>query len=325
MTHPIHDPAKPTSKRHIKNGEPFDPEELIRRLTAYVTEQKLAQQRRREARAAKERAAAAALASSPTDAVYHHVPVAAAAAFQRTATPNIITPETTHKLAAPALKAALSPTVPDEGFGKEVPVTRQKSTKRPATSLLQKTVLQDQAEVEKERVRNRNQFQRTQGDLLDEAAEVDELRDVYRLPQRTFREFAHLRSGGHGKGHSRPLSTGDIFSDSEDTDTPVSDARLKSLKVKPTFDGRNDWAQKEDEEKREVEKRSGSGGKTVKERVSGLRRKESIWVLMGKKDKEKEKTKLDESLVGKGIGECTSPPPMDGKKGFLARFKRHPS
>lgn len=319
MTHPIHDPAKPPSKRHIKNGEPFDPEELTRRLTAYVTEQKLAQQRRREARAAKERAAAAALVSSPTDGVYHHVPVAAAAAFQRTATPNIVTPETVHKLAAPVLKAALSPNIPDETFNSQAYPTRQKSTKRPTTSL-QRTVMQDQAEVERERVRNRNQFQRTQGDLLDEAAEADELRDVYRLPQRTFVEFAHLRNGGYVKGHSRPLSTGDVFSDSEDTDTQSSGARLKSLKVKPSYDGRNDWAQKEDGEKSPVEK-----GRTVKERVSGLRRKDSIWVLMGKKEKEKDKTKQDESLVGTGVGACTSPPPIDGKKGFLARFKRHPS
>ena len=42
-------------------------------------------------------------------------------------------------------------------------------------------------------------------------------------------------------------------------------------------------------------------------------------------EKEKEKRKQDDSLVGTGIAACTSPPPIDGKKGFLARFKRHPS
>lgn len=340
MTHPLHDPAKASNaKRRVKNGEPFDPEELTRRLTAYVAEQKLQSQQRREARAAKERAAAQAAghsATSPTDpkaphdAVYHHVPAVAAAAFQRTATPNIVTTETVHKLAAPVLKAALSPSNPDDMFpNPSTHLTRQKSTQRPTTSL-QRTVLQDHAEVEKERIRNRNQFQRTQA--LEEAAEVDELRDVYRIPQRTFSEFAHLRNA-LGKGHSRPLSTGDLFSDSEDTDTMPSEnrnARLKSLRVKPTYDGRNDWAQKEDEDKSPVEKegrRSGSGGggngRTVRERVSGpfLRRKESVWVLMGKK----EKTKQDVSLIGMGIGECTSPPPLNGKKGLFARFKRHPS
>lgn len=324
MTHPHHEPAKPSNgKRRVKNGEPFDPEELTRRLTAYVTEQKLASQRRREARAAKERAAAIAAGLDPKahDVVYHHVPTVAASAFQRTATPIIVTTETVHKLSAPILKAALSPNNPVDSFEHDPSFPlRQKSTKRPATSL-QRTVLQDQAEVEKERIRNRNQFQLTQA--LEEAAEVDELRDVYRVPQRTFVEFAHLRNA-HSKGHSRPLSTGDIFSDSEDTDTaPASTSRLKSLRVKPTYDGRNDWAQ-EEEAKSPVEKVS---ARTVKERVSGpfLRRKESVWILMGKKEKEKEKDrKVDDALVGTGIGESTSPP-LDGKKGFLARFKRRPS
>lgn len=341
MTHPLHDPTKASNaKRRAKNGEPFDPEELTRRLTAYVAEQKLQSQRRREARAAKERAAAQAAGREPTsptdpkaphDAIYHHVPTVAAAAFQRTATPNIVTTETVHILAAPVLKAALSPSNPDDTFpNHSTHPTRQKSTKHPTTAL-EKTVLQDHAEVEKERIRNRNQFQRTQA--LDEAAEVDELRDVYRIPQRTFREFAHLRNA-HGKGHSRPLSTGDVFSDSEDTDimpSEIRNARLKSLRVKPAYDGRNDWAQKEDNgpgerEKVVVKERRGSeggNGRTVKERVSGpfLRRKESVWLLMGKK----EKTKQDESLVGTGIGECTSPPPLDGKKGLFARFRRQPS
>jgi hypothetical protein len=317
MTHPLHDPAKSSTKAHrVKNGEAFDPQELTRRLTAYVAEQKLASERRREARAAKERAAAIAAGSSPPDAVYHHVPTVAAAAFQRTATPNIVTAETVHKLAAPVLKAALSPSIPDETFRDRSGggPTRQKSLQRPTTSL-QRTVLQDQAEVEKGRVRNRNQFQRTRD--IEEAAEMDELRDVYRVPQRTFGEFAHLRNA-HGRGHSRPLSTGDVFSDSEDTDTVPVSTKLK-LKTKGPgmgYDGRNDWAQKEEGKESPVEGGKGGSGRTVKEMVSGLRRKDSVWVLMGKKEKGK---------VEDGVGECTSPPPMDGKKGLFARFKRHPS
>ncbi|KAG0646103.1 hypothetical protein D0Z07_8207 [Hyphodiscus hymeniophilus] len=332
MTYPLRDPsAKLPSKRRPKDGEPFDPEDLSRRLTAYVSEQRLASQLRREARAAKERAAALAAGLSPIETTYHHIPTVAASAFQRTATPNLITPETVHKLAAPALKAALSPSNPDDcfdaPFGSVVPA-RKKSTRRP-TMDLQRTLLQDREEVAREMASKRNPFQLTHA--LEEAAEVDELRDVYRMPVRTFGEFAHLRHAS--KAHARPLSTGDVFSDSEDTDTApaLPSGRLKSLRVKPGFEGRNDWAQ--EVVRSPCEKEEGKGGTwngRVKERVSGqfLRKKESVWVLMGKK--EKDKLKVDDSLVGTGIGDSgsgsgSSPPLGDGKKGFLARFKRTPS
>jgi hypothetical protein len=309
-------------KRRPKNGEPFDPDDLTRRLTAHVSEQKAASQRRREARAAKERAAALA-AGLPCNENYHHVPIVAASAFQRTATPNLVSPETVHKLAAPVFKAALSSSNPEDAS--DFPI-QLRSVRRPSTGL-QRTVLQDQMEVKRERLRNRNPFQRTQA--LEEAAAVDESRDVYRLPQRTFGEFAHLRNVP--RRHARPLSTGDVFSDSEDTDSALPAARLKSLRVKPTYDGRNDWAQEEVRSPKEGggEKGGTWNGRTVKERVSGglLRRKESVWILMGKKEKVVERGKVDESLVGTGIGsaEGSSPPQLDGKRRFLARFKRTPS
>jgi hypothetical protein len=330
MTHPHHDPAKSSSgKRRVKNGEPFDPEELTRRLTAYVTEQKLASQRRRESRAARERAAAIAAGVDPNTLPdgYHHVPAVAASAFQRTATPITATTETVHKLSAPILRASLSPNnIDDPSDHHYTSPNRQTSTKRPTTSL-QQTVLQDQAEIGKERIRNRNQFQLTQA--LESAAEVDELRDVYRLPVRTFGEFAHLRNA-HSKAHSRPLSTSDVFSDPEEADiAPPSTSRLTSPRPKPTFEGRNDWAQEDDVGAKgtqsPVEKGSGNP-RTLKKRGSGmgpfLRRKESVWVLMGKKEKDKERKADDAPRFG--IADNTSPPPLDAKKGpgFLARFKR---
>lgn len=58
MTHPLRDLKGNGGKRKIKKGEPFDPEELSRRLTEHLVEQKLKAEKRREARALK----AAALA-----------------------------------------------------------------------------------------------------------------------------------------------------------------------------------------------------------------------------------------------------------------------
>ena len=329
MTHPLQDPAKPTTttKQRIKNGEPFDPEDLARRLSAHIAEQKLASQRRREARAAKERAAA--IAAGSHDAIYRHVPTVAASAFQRTATPILVSPDTVHRLAAPVLKAALEASNAEDGFesGHGTSLGRKRSAKRPGTSL-QRTVMQDQAAVERERVCNRNPFQRTQA--LEDAAEVDESRDVYRVPRRSFGEFAHLRRVGVGKGHARPLSTGDAIEDPEDTDAGMVGAggRLKSLRLKPGYEGRNDWAQEEGGRSKE-EARGGTWNGRLHESVSGqfLRKKESVWGLMGKKEKEK---KAHETLVGTGVvadgsGSGSSPPALDGKRGFLKRFMRTPS
>lgn len=58
MTHPLRDPKGNGGRRKVKKGEPFDPEELSRRLTEHLVEQKLKAEKRREARALK----AAALA-----------------------------------------------------------------------------------------------------------------------------------------------------------------------------------------------------------------------------------------------------------------------
>lgn len=58
MTHPLRDPKVDGARRKVKKGEPFDPEELSRRLTEHLLEQKLKAEKRREARALK----AAALA-----------------------------------------------------------------------------------------------------------------------------------------------------------------------------------------------------------------------------------------------------------------------
>ncbi|KAK0107312.1 hypothetical protein ONS95_004008 [Cadophora gregata] len=281
MTHPLRDPKGNGGKRKIKKGEPFDPEELSRRLTEHLTEQKLKAEQRREARALK----AAALAQQN---VYHHVPAVAALAFERTTTPEAM--RQVHKLSKPVIKAQL-----------ERPSLEEAAPRQPFTNL-QRTQAMDQANLEREMLRNRNQFQWDHD--MEEAAHADIERDLYRPPQRTFTsEFAHLR-GRHKKGAPRPLSTGDVCWDEDLPHIPTK----SQVPLKPQNDGhdRHDWAQRE--EVGEIRK---------KERTSPfLRKMESSWILMGKKDKISPK---------QDIGNLGSLPDGHRKANFLALFKRHPS
>lgn len=225
--------------------------------------------------------------------VYHHVPAVAARDMERTTTPIIGKDRKMHKLAEPVVKAHLARVSVDDNRPSQ-PLT-----------LLQKTIATDQAILETHLVRNRNQFQWTHD--MEEAAEADEERDIYKPPQRTFGEFAHLM-GTHKKGAPRPLSTGDMFWDEEGSSPPQQKQKPKPAPHDLVNDHRNDWVQRDDKiENRQKEKAS-----------PFLRKMESSWMLMGKK----EKTRRDEGIAG-----CGSSPPEGGKvKGsFLARFKRHPS
>ena len=290
MTHPLHDPSGPGRKRRVKQGEPFDPEELSVRLTAHIAEQKQKSQLRREARAAK---AALEAAAAQKNGVYRHVPKVAAAAFERTATPDTI--RQVHMLGKPAVRAYL------ELLKLEHPVPGH-----PELSL-QRTQALDQAALEREMLGNRNQFQWDR--TLEHAAEADMERELFKPPVRTFNEFAHLR-GNAARAASRPLSTGDVFSEAEDLQSATR------TRAGPAQDGhdRHDWAQREDEAERRTKKEKA---------IPSLKKMQSSWVLMGRKDKSpKERDEL--GAGGRGHG---SPPDSSrsGRVGFLARFKRHPS
>lgn len=284
MTHPLRDPKVNTGRR-VKQGEPFDPEELSRRLTAHLAEQKIKAERRRDANAAK-------AVTAPQNAVYHHVPKMAAAAFERTTTPdNTLRPM--HKASHSILKATLELVHEENG-------PRPPNTGFPT---LKETQAKDQAMIERELLRNRNQFQWDR--VMEEAVDIDIARDLYKPPQRTFEEFAHLR-GTKTHKNPRPLSTGDVFSDKEVDLKPK--AKPKQL-YEPAKD-RNDWAQRDDDK---------ASRNYKKEWASPfLRKKESIWIL-GRKDKS---PKQEVSPVAI-LADSGSPPDKKGR--FLARFKRHPS
>lgn len=286
MTYPLRDPKGITARRRPKPGEPFDPEDLSRRLTAHLAEQKLKSERRREARAAK-------AAAVQQNGGYHHVPKVAALAFERTATPSDTTRQI-HKLSQVVLKPHLDllheDLVPGHG------VTN-----------LQETKARDQAMVEKELLRNRNQFQWTRD--MEEAVDVDLGRDLYKPQQRTFNipEFAHLMGKKAPPKAPRPLSMGDVLSRDEVQLAPRPRTKL-------AFDAmdRTDWVQRDGEVESRKQKKDWA--------TPFLRRRDSIWILGSRKEKNTKQNK-DEAVAS--IGNFDSPP--DKKGTFLARFKRHPS
>ena len=212
----------------------------------------------------------------------------AALAFERTTTPEAM--RQVHKLSKPAIKAQL-----------ERPSLEETAPGHPLSSL-HRTQALDQANLEREMLRNRNQFQWDHE--MEEAAHADMERDLYKLPQRTFNsDFAHLK-GKHKKSAPRPLSTGDVCWEEEPPHIPTK----PKGPVRPQNDGhdRHDWAQRE--EVGEIRK---------KERTSPfLRKMESSWILMGKKEK---------LSLKQDIGNLRPSPEGHRKGNFLALFKRHPS
>lgn len=211
----------------------------------------------------------------------------AAQAFERTTTPEVM--RQVHTLSKLVVKSHLERSSLDAS-----------APGHPFTSL-QRTQAMDQAMLEKEMLRNRNQFQWDHD--MEEASHADMERVLYKPPQRTFNsDFAHLE-GRHAKGAPRPLSTGDVWQE----ELPHIPTKPKGL-PKPQNDGldRHDWAQRE--EVAEIRK---------KDRTSPfLRKMESSWILLGKK----EKISLKQDIGNLG------PSPEGNRKGnFLALFKRHPS
>lgn len=224
MTYQFGDPRANGAKRRSKKDQPFDPDELSRRLTTYLIDQKQRAERRRIERAAK-------LAAEQEDIVYHHIPTVAATAFARTATPD--THRQVHKLSKPALKQ------------------NQEAFQTDQLTNLQKMQALDQAIIDRNVLGHRNQFQWSH-DMV-EAAEVDIHRGVYEPPRRTFAtQFAHLDlRSRRDKEAERPLSLGDVWEE----DSPTMKTRNRP---RPDFEGRNDWSQQDDVEigKTEIKEKS---------------------------------------------------------------------
>ncbi|EPE32616.1 hypothetical protein GLAREA_07750 [Glarea lozoyensis ATCC 20868] len=283
MTHPLRDPNGRTQKRRVpKQSGPLDAEDLSRRLNQHLDEQKARALKRREIQIQKEREAAG---------IYHHIPSVAADSFQRTATPDALGTYKVHKLAAPAVKLAFVEPKLEPGHAGP-------------TTLLKINQMRDQMSVEREMIRNRNQFQWTHG--MEEALVSELDRDLYRPPQRTFQhETSHVRIT-HSKRAARPLSTGDIFTEEEgEVEVRAKPVKLRGKAAAEVAKDRHDWAQRDDEV-----------GQVKKQRSS---------IFLRKRDStaKKERSGSDETIKEEGEGASGEVPAT--RKGFLARFKRHPS
>ncbi len=282
-------------KTRPKKGQPFDPDELCRRLEAHIAQENLKSTKRRETK-------------KTTQKNYRHVPQVAAAAFERTTTSEGL--RKVHKLSEIAVRTHLKPLNVDE------PSNKHTRSRHHNVTGLQKHEALDQAVLERDMLRNRNQFQWNQD--MEDAASVDSERDVYKPPQRTFHgEFAQ-RTGSMGrrtKGGERPASTTDS---SWDEDAGVHFPKIGGFrsKTKAKFandinNHRNDWAQQDD----------AASPKRMDKIGAYMRKKESIWILRGWR----EKSPNVETTSGSS---GPSSPPDGNKTGrarFLARFMRHPN
>ena len=281
MTHLHSIPTGCPMKQQIKQGTPFDPDELSRRLTHHLEEQKARAARRRAARAAK-----ALQLEREAQGVYHHVPAVAASSFQRTATPDAL--GKVHKLSAPVVKSYLEPRT-ENGIENAV-----------VGSLL-RTQTRDQVLIERDLLRNRNQFQWTAG--MDEALTADLERDLYKAPRRTFQhEVSHVRIR-HSARAPRPLSSERSSLEEEDVGRGKLKGRSKLKKVAlEVASGRHDWAQRDD--------------------VVRIKKQPSS-IFLWKREATVSNDEREKGIAPIIEGPSTSPISNKGGKSFLARFKRH--
>jgi hypothetical protein len=271
---PSHDARKNGIQSRTKKRGGVDPDELCRLLNNHIENQALKAEQRRAAKALK-------AAAGP------YVPREAASAHQKTTSPDAM--RQFHKLSQPVYKQHF------EVLRLDIPGSPLKD--------LQRTQLWDPAVVDRNIVRNRNQWEWDQ--RMEKAAEVDLEREINRPPQRTFPELACLvkeKSWGE-----QPMSGRDMFWEN-------SPLQRSKEKLKTAFEGRNDWAQKEDTE-------SGDKQAKLEKIVSPSWMKDSNWIM-----RRKEKfVVVEEEAVE--VGDCGSPPPMGSirgrGRGFLARFNRH--
>ncbi|MCJ1476550.1 hypothetical protein MMC13_005216 [Lambiella insularis] len=212
QTHPMWT-AKQSSHKS-KHPEPFDPQELYRRLEKHKEEQVRAHERRK---------AGAEKHKAPKE--YRHVPQYAAADFVNTASVNWLESQTAHPLARhiSRSKRIADPQPPKDGH-----VSRFVEQ-------------QDLASQKVQAIADRNQFQRTQ--VLQIAAEADDSRDLFRRPQRDFESFFASKS-------FKEKAVDDISSPAP-AELDLMNEELDRLAVHKRQliyqpDDRHDWAQRDE-------------------------------------------------------------------------------
>jgi hypothetical protein len=296
MTHPLHDARAGSSKPRQKpnKGEPFDPVELSRKLNAHITEQKIKAEQRRVSRAAKG-------ALEENCGGYRHVPKVAAAAFERTTT-TVDSKDKMHRFSKTALKTQM------ELLRKDEPIPIKAVTVRPLqhTVSIKKHEALDKARTSRDLIANGGRYQWSHD--VEEASEQDSNLERYN-PRRNFNdELAHLK-GTHRKNVQ---SVGDLCWDELESSTMPFNKPQPMREEVPAYTAhdRPDWLEREDSVI--VQKK--------KNRASPiLKRMESSWLLISKKEK-----KHDEAIAGLDSPEDKGTTTFTSRK-FLARFKRQTS
>lgn len=211
-THPMW--TSKQSGQNSKHLERFDPHELYRRLEKYKEEQARAHERRK-----------AKVVNHKTPQEYQHVPQYAAADFVNTASRDWLENQTVHPLArhvSQSLRNNKSHHLKDGYTSHYVEQQDLASQKVKATA-------------------DRNQFQRTQ--ILQNAAESDENRGIFRPPQRDFESlFVLKKQRGKIADGIGPPGVAELDLIDEEPDHPV--VSKSQLNYRP--DDRHDWAQRDE-------------------------------------------------------------------------------
>lgn len=281
--------TRPKQRSQSQYPDRLDPQDLTRRLNVVLAEQKARSERRKRAKAEAARAAesggAATVAVAPaqpetthpdtarphrsTDDAAHeeaYVPQTAAAQFERTTTTKTTAADSkthqshVHRLSRRALKFHLSgPTIP--------------ALTDPAATTADQARALKKAQQEREKVLERNQFQRDR--LLEEAAEAEQERELRNRQLQLHSIEARLSGARFSEDHGETaprLSGSDFLKKLESRESAVDGLECAEL-PHDVNEHRVDWTQSDE--------RDGAGPKD-KSAGPRLRKPESIWTLKGR-------------------------------------------
>ncbi|KAI9826167.1 MAG: hypothetical protein M1819_007423 [Sarea resinae] len=244
-----HKPRPPKTSRTVRRPEPFDPEELCRRLELYQKQEKKPQRPRQ---------LYSACEPDKRRRSYHHIPQVAAAAFERTSISDLATKKLLHKLSQPVVDR----------------YKNGRDTKEPAGGFRpgQLATAHEAANAEIEALAERNQFQHTK--VLEEAALADRKRGVM-----------SSQKANSGLASSSGLSSRQTnlvaAIDDASTPKPPSSAYASLCRVSAHTpsqslpNDRNDWTQKDENAEEKP---------SFKERIHGLHRPHSHSPSRAKKE-----------------------------------------
>ena len=263
--------AAAARKPDKKAPEPFDIDELCRRLKIQeLRQQEREERRRRRAQEHQERQGQMAQQ-------YHHTPRVAALDFTRTATPDLMGKKDAHRLSRAVLDRY------KHGLGARDPAHPEQVTAGNLADAL------EAARLEMERVADRNHFQRNRD--LEDAAQRDKERDINKPTKKDFEPSPHHPPVHNESKHQRSFSVGGAEWEHIKGPLPVSKA---TSKPGPQWEDHHDWAQRDEH--------LADRRRSLMDRVSPfLRKTESVWLLKHKKERPAKDASLKEPITAHSL------------------------